>query len=196
MVRALCVLGPALSLLVAFYHCYRNQTGLVAHKRLLKNYPLIEDEAPTVDVYLPTCNEPLDLIGNTWQYITALQYPAGRISVFVPDDGADDGIRSLAKRFDFNYIRRPNRPDLKKAGNLRYAFSQTSGKFYTVFDADFCPRPEFLLETVPNLLAHQHRAIRQTPQFFHSSGDQTWTEQGAGAMMELVYRVMQTSRDA
>lgn len=196
MVRALCVLEPALSLLVAFYHCCRETNGPCCPQRLLKDYPLVRDEAATVDVYLPVCNEPLDLIENTWQYITALQYPAGRISVFVLGDGADDGVRSLAKRFDFNHIRRPNRPDLKKAGNLRYAFSQTSGEFYTVFDADFCPRPEFLLETMPYILADKRRAILQTPQFFRSSDDQAWTEQGAGAMMELVYRVMQTSRDA
>ncbi|CAN0312789.1 unnamed protein product, partial [Hapterophycus canaliculatus] len=37
-------------------------------------------------------------------------------------------------------IRRPNIPELKKAGNLRYAFARTSGQVLVIFDADFCPR--------------------------------------------------------
>lgn len=37
-------------------------------------------------------------------------------------------------------IRRDNRPEMKKAGNLRYAFARTSGEAVVIFDADFCPR--------------------------------------------------------
>ena len=104
-------------------------------------------------------------------------------------------VQSLAKRFDFNYVCRPNRPELKKSGNLRYAFAQTSGDFFAVFDADFCPRPDFFAETMPYLLADNKRAILQTPQFFRSLGTQVWIEQGAGAFQEYTYRLMQPCRD-
>ncbi|KAI4098831.1 MAG: hypothetical protein L6R37_006285 [Teloschistes peruensis] len=90
---------------------------------------------------------------------------------------------------------RPNRPELKKAGNLRHAFSETTGQFFTVFDADFCPRPEFLLETIPYMMTDPNRAILQTPQYFRSTPEQTWVEQGTGAMLENYYRVMQVSRE-
>lgn len=38
---------------------------------------------------------------------------------------------------------RPNGPESKKAGNLSYAFAQTSEELFAVFNADFRPRPDF-----------------------------------------------------
>lgn len=165
------------------------------HTRLLEASSITDDTAPTVDIYLPVCKEPLEVLENTWKHIIGLDYPENKKSVFVLDDGADATVKSLATRFDFNYICRPNRPELKKAGNLRHAFSLTSGEFFTVFDADFCPRTEFLLETLPYLMTDPRRAILQTPQFFRSTGNQTWIEQGAGGIMEYCYRMLQQCYD-
>ncbi|KAL9130969.1 MAG: hypothetical protein Q9217_000958 [Psora testacea] len=166
-----------------------------AHKKLLEDNPLTEATAPTVDIYLPVCKEPLEILENTWSHVAAVQYPAGKKLVFVLDDGAADSVRAMTQRFGFQYITRPNRPELKKAGNLRHAFAQTSGDFFAVFDADFCPRPDFLLEMVPRHMADEKIAILQTPQFFRSTGNQTWTEQGAGSVQEYFYRLVQTCRD-
>lgn len=87
-------------------------------------------------------------------------------------------------------IRRDNRPELKKAGNLRYAFNRTRGEIIVIFDADFCPRPEFLRETTP-YFAKEDLAILQTPQFFRCREEQTWVERGAGVTQELFYRMVQ-----
>lgn len=87
-------------------------------------------------------------------------------------------------------IRRDNRPELKKAGNLRYAFARTSGEVISIFDADFCPRADFLRETLPYLV-DPSIGILQTPQFFRRLGRQTWVEQGAGACQEPFYRLVQ-----
>ena len=182
-------------LTVVFITIMGKELDLDAHKTTLDSHPLNGEEIPTLDIYLPICKEPLEIIENTWRCISALEYPKEKMSVFVLDDGADEAVKALAKRFDFKYICRPNRPDLKKSGNLRYAFSRTSGDFFTVFDADFCPRPDFFTETMPYLLADDKRAILQTPQFFRSQGSQTWIEQGAGAFQEYTYRLMQPCRD-
>ena len=91
-------------------------------------------------------------------------------------------------------IRRDNRPELKKAGNLRYAFNRTHGEIIVIFDADFCPRPEFLRETTP-YFAQEDVAILQTPQFFRSREEQTWVERGAGVTQELFYRMVQVNRN-
>ena len=177
------------------------ELNISSHRKLLEDHGISDDRpTPTVDIYLPVCNEPLVVLENTWEYIIALEYPKNKISIFVLDDGTDDdgagdAVKLLAKRFEFNYFRRPNRPQLKKSGNLRFAFSQTTGDFFTIFDADFCPRSDFLLETMPYLVADGKRAIVQTPQFFRASNQQTWTEQGAGASQELIYRLMEPSRD-
>lgn len=87
-------------------------------------------------------------------------------------------------------VRRPNRPELKKAGNLRYAFTCTSGEVILILDADFCPRPEFLRETLPYFM-NPSIGIVQTPQYFRWRKEQTWVEQGAAVTQELFYRMVQ-----
>lgn len=85
---------------------------------------------------------------------------------------------------------RTDRPLLKKAGNLRYAFARTSGEGIAIFDADFCPRPDFLKDTVPYLY-NTNVGIVQTPQYFRYKKEQTWVEQGAGVTQEFFYRMVQ-----
>ncbi|CAM9202326.1 unnamed protein product [Ectocarpus fasciculatus] len=147
---------------------------------------------PSVDVFLPVCREPTHLLDNTWKYVRALDYP--NVTVHVLDDGAKEEVRQLAEMHGFQYIRRTNIPELKKAGNLRYAFARTSGEVLVIFDADFCPRPEFLKETTP-YFKDRDVAILQTPQFFRYREEQTWVEKGAGVTQELFYRMVQVNRD-
>lgn len=106
-----------------------------------------------------------------------------RVDFFLPSD------RLLLSCAD---IRRDNRPELKKAGNLRYAFARTSGEAIVIFDADFCPRSDFLRETLPYLV-NPSIGILQTPQFFRRRDEQTWVEKGGGASQEFFYRMVQAS---
>jgi cellulose synthase/poly-beta-1,6-N-acetylglucosamine synthase-like glycosyltransferase len=165
------------------------------HKKVLEEHPVLPDTCPTVDIYLPCCKEPMEILENTYKHITQLQYPEGKLKVYVLDDGAMDSVRQLAESYGFNYICREDRPRLKKAGNLRWAFARTQGDFFTIYDADFCPRSDFLLELIPKMLANPKLAIVQTPQFFRTSDNQTWVEQGAGSVQELFYRIVQQNRD-
>lgn len=166
-----------------------------AHKQRVERYPITEETAPTIDVFLPVCSEELEILGNTWRHVTQLDWPASRIKVHVLDDGAKDTVRRLAEEYRFNYIVRGDRPRLKKAGNLRWAFSRTDGDFFVIFDADFCPRQDFIREMVVEQLDDERVAIVQSPQFFRVTDEQTWVEQGAGATQELFYRVVQVNRD-
>ena len=166
-----------------------------AHNKILEENPILPETAPTVDIFLPVCKEPIEILENTWKHIAAVTYPEGKKRVFILDDGGQEAVEILAHRFNFQYICRPNRPELKKAGNLRYAFTQTSGTFFAIFDADFCPRPDFLLELIPRHIADDKIAVLQTPQFFRSTGNQTWVEQGAGSVQEYFYRLVQPCRD-
>jgi len=150
---------------------------------------------PTVDIHLPICGEPINVLRNTWLHVFELvqAYP-GWARVYVLDDGADAQARELATSFGFTYIVRENRPWMKKAGNLRNAFAQTGGEFIVILDADFAPRPDLLAETLPYFEDPQI-AIVQTPQFFHTDRRHTWVERAAGAVQEIFYRSMQVSRD-
>ena len=153
---------------------------------------------PRVDIFLPICREPSELLRNTWtavsELIAAYQGPA---TAYVLDDGASDEARSMSESFGFSYIRRPDVPELKKdkkAGNLRYAFARTSAEFLMILDADFAPRRDFLAETLP-YMENPAIAIVQTPQFFRSSPEQSWIERAAGPIQEVFYRTVQVARD-
>jgi cellulose synthase/poly-beta-1,6-N-acetylglucosamine synthase-like glycosyltransferase len=116
------------------------------------------------------------VLKNTYDHVYALDYP--NFKVWVLDDGDDDNVRQLAESYDFNYIVRGDRPFLKKAGNLRSAFKFTSGEFSVIFDADFCPRTDFLKETIPYMQQDPLIAVLQTPQYFRVRKEQTWVEKG------------------
>ena len=168
---------------------------ITAHKSFLKGIYLKESTAPPVDVYLPVCNEPLELLENTWKHVAKLEYPASRISFFVLDDGARESVKLASQRFGFIYITRPDRSELKQAGSIRHAFAQTSGQFFTVFNAGNCPHSSYWLETIPYLVDDGNRAILQTPECFRSLAHQTWVERGAGPILENDSQLTQTCLD-
>jgi cellulose synthase (UDP-forming) len=150
---------------------------------------------PTVDVFLPVCGEPLDVLRNTWSAVSELVVGYQGLAVaHVLDDGGSDDARALAESFGFGYIRRPDLRAYKKAGNLRYAFARTDGEYVVILDADFAPRADFLAETLP-YLDDPTVAIVQTPQFFRESTQQTWVENSAGAVQEVFYRSIQVARN-
>ncbi|KAH6898001.1 family 2 glycosyl transferase [Thelonectria olida] len=166
-----------------------------AHLDRIAAHPITEETAPTVDVFLPCCYEPLEILENTYKYIAKLDWPASKLKIYVMDDGAQDQVRALAEKYGFIYHVRDNRPHLRKAGNLRWNFTRTNGDYFIIFDADFCPRADFIKELVVEHLADEKTAIVQSPQWFRSTPEQTWVEQGAGATQELFYRVIQVNRD-
>lgn len=149
---------------------------------------------PSVDVFLPICGEPLDVLSNTWQGVAELRarYP-GIVRPYVLDDGDSDDAARMAQSFGFGYIRRPIH-EHKKAGNLNYALPRTRGTHVVIFDADFRPRSDFLAETLP-YMDDPSIGIVQSPQFFRVHKNQTWVERGAGATLEVFYRSVQQSRD-
>ena len=150
---------------------------------------------PGVDVFLPICGEPIEVLGNTWAAVTRLlaSYP-GPAQAYVLDDGPSDEAQSLAESMGLAYIRRPGHRVHKKAGNLRYAFAQTSSEYILILDADFAVRPDLLAETLP-YLDDPAVAIVQTPQYFRQSPQQTWIENAAGAIQEVFYRSIQVARN-
>jgi cellulose synthase (UDP-forming) len=150
---------------------------------------------PDVDIYLPICGEPIEVLRNTWTGVFELihAYP-GLARAFVLDDGPSDEARDVSASFGYTYMRRPNTRQYKKAGNLNHAFGRTSAHFLVVFDADFRPRPDFLAETLP-YLDDPTVGIVQTPQFFRVNPNQTWVERAAGPILEIFYRAVQVSRD-
>jgi cellulose synthase (UDP-forming) len=197
----LLIFVPFLVFTVAYYlisvriNITSRNFDLVRHHDLVSKWE--PSSYPSVDVLLPICNEPLGVLRNTWTYVRRLaeHYP-GTVTPYVLDDGVDPAAAKLANEMGFEYLVRPNRGWYKKAGNLRHGYQQSGGDFLVILDADFCPRPDFLDETLPYMFAFPELGIVQTPQYFRVDRRQTWMERGAGAVQELFYRVVQVSRDS
>src|SRR5580693_3263954 len=166
---------------------------LAEHKRIVAGWrPLWY---PSVDVFLPVCGEPLEVLRNAWTHVAQLrQHYPGVVTPYVLDDSANPQIKAMARRFGFAYATRPNRGWFKKSGNLLYGFGISDSEYILLLDADFAPRPDLLDETLPYMDMHPDVGIVQTPQFFHVLDEQTWVERGAGAAQELFYRSIQTAR--
>jgi cellulose synthase (UDP-forming) len=150
---------------------------------------------PSVDIFLPVCGEPAEVLRNTWKHVDQLiQTYRGRVTAYVLDDSASSELKQMAREFGFAYAVRPDRGWLKKSGNLLFGYQISEGDFILLLDADFAPRHDLLDETLPYMDAFPRIGIVQTPQFFRVSDKQTWIERGAGAVQELFYRSIQTAR--
>jgi cellulose synthase (UDP-forming) len=166
---------------------------LAEHRKIVENWR--PWRYPSVDVFMPTCGEPIELLRNSWTYVAALRTAyRGRLTPYVLDDSGSPELKALAKKFGFAYAARPNRGWYKKSGNLKYGYEISDGEFILLLDADFAPRADLLDETLPYFDTFADVGIVQTPQYFHVADEQTWVERGAGAIQELFYRSIQTVR--
>ena len=166
---------------------------LAEHRRIVAGWRPMR--YPSVDVFLPTCGEPIELLRNTWTYVAALRAAyRGTLTPYVLDDSGSPELKALARKFGFAYAARPDRGWYMKSGNLKYGFEISDGDFILLLDADFAPRADLLDETLPYFYAFADVGIVQTPQYFHVVDEQTWVERGAGAIQELFYRSIQTVR--
>ncbi|HXR69759.1 MAG TPA: glycosyltransferase family 2 protein [Actinocrinis sp.] len=164
---------------------------LAAHRALVDSWrPAIH---PSVDVLLPVCGEPVEVLRNTWTHVALMAaHYRGEVNVYVLDDSDSPQLRRMAQEFGYVYAGRSNRGWYKKAGNLLYGYRISRGEFILLLDADFAPRPDMLDETLPHM-TDPSVGIVQTPQFFRVLDSQNWLERGAGAVQELFYRSVQTS---
>lgn len=148
----------------------------------------------TVDVLVPSYNEPLWVVRRTLLGAMRITYPH---KTFLLDDGRRPAMRELASELGCGYITRPNNEGAK-AGNLNWALAQTSGDLVAIFDADHVPLPTFLDRTV-GYFEDPKLAFVQTPQEYYNvesfqhvtkpDAKRSWHEQ------QLFYRVIEPGKD-
>ncbi len=125
------------------------------------------DRWPTVDVYVPTYNESLDIVRNTVYAAMDMDYPEDRFRVFILDDGRRPEFRAFAREAGCGYITRDNNLHAK-AGNLNAAMKKTDGELIAIFDCDHVPNRSFLQLTLGWFQRDAKLALMQTPHFFYS----------------------------
>ncbi|MET3768339.1 cellulose synthase (UDP-forming) [Marisediminicola sp. UYEF4] len=147
------------------------------------------DGAPiAVDVFITTYGEDLDVIRRT---VGAALRIRGAHTTWILDDGRSDEVRDLASELGARYVRRLSSGGAK-AGNVNHALSLSSAGYFAIFDADFVPSEEFLVETVP-FFSDEHVAFVQTPQTYGNLHNVI--SRGAGYMQAVFYRFIQPGRN-
>ena len=124
-------------------------------------------EWPTVDVYIPTYNEPLKVVRPTILAALDIDWPKDRLRVYVLDDGKRQQFREFCEEVGATHITRNNSRHAK-AGNLNAAMSKTEGEFIAIFDCDHIPTRSFLQVAMGSFLQDAKLAMVQTPHHFFS----------------------------
>lgn len=112
-------------------------------------------EIPLVTIQLPIFNEKY-VIKRLLTAISQLEYPKEKLEIQVLDDSTDNSIYETKKiveelqlaGYNIMHITRTNRVGFK-AGALKEGLAVASGKFIAIFDADFVPKSNWLLQTIP-----------------------------------------------
>nr|AMW91839.1 cellobiose synthetase [Rhizopus stolonifer] len=142
------------------------------------------DDLPQVDILVPCCGEPVDVILDTVRAACTMDYPVSSFRVRVLDDGASTELESAvaALRTEWPHLfyhtrGRQSGKVFAKAGNMNYALFTLQEKappeFCAIFDADSIPMPHFLRATLPHLLQTPEAVLLTTRQYFYNlpSGD-------------------------
>ncbi len=123
-------------------------------KKAVSEPPKRFEQLPPVTIQLPLYNERY-VVERLVEETVKIDYPKELLQIQVLDDSTDDTApfaEALVERYrnmgyPIEYHHRPNRHGFK-AGALQAGLETATGEFVAVFDADFCPPPDFLLRTV------------------------------------------------
>lgn len=145
----------------------------------------------TVDVFITTYNEPIELVARTAEAATGIRWPH---QTWILDDGARPEMRAVAERLGIGYLTRTSDWEGKarhaKAGNLNNALFQTSGEFLLILDADQIPEPE-ILDRMLGWFEDPEVALVQSPQWFSNVTD----ADPLGSQAPLFYGPVQQGKD-
>ena len=122
-------------------------------------------QLPSVDLYIPTYNEPIEVLEKTITGALCLDYP--NVSIWVLDDGRRPWLKEFCAAKGVGYLNRPDNAHAK-AGNINHALTRTSAEFVAIFDADFIVQRTFLMRTI-GFFSDPAVGIVQVPHAFYNS---------------------------
>src|SRR5210317_158168 len=152
-----------LALLLVFFYSLAQLNLLfnyLKHKKSGTHGLLIDlskkELVPYVTIQLPIYNEAY-VVERLLENIALMEYPKDRLEIQVLDDSTDASVEKTASLIkglqdtglDIVHVRRTNREGYK-AGALKEGLAIAKGSLIAIFDADFLPQKDWLLQTVPH----------------------------------------------
>ena len=134
-----------------------------------KPYPLPKDQNlwPSVDIFIPSYNEPLEVVKPCLLAALDIDWPQDKLHIYMLDDGSREEFEIYCKSIGVGYIKRKEH-NHAKAGNINHALTKTNGELIAIFDCDHIPTRAFLQITVGWMIHDQNIALVQTPHHFYS----------------------------
>lgn len=123
------------------------------------------DRLSSIDVVIPTFNEPAVILERTLMAAKGLVWP-GSVQLYILDDGKRDWLPALCKKWGVKYISRPDNASAK-AGNINHALTYLHGDFTLILDADFLVTPN-AIEKLIAPMQDKKVAVVQAPQEFYN----------------------------
>ncbi|MDD2658186.1 MAG: UDP-forming cellulose synthase catalytic subunit [Methylococcales bacterium] len=148
--------------------------------------PLPSDKSswPSVDIIIPSYNEPVDLVKITLAAARNVDYPSQKLNIYLLDDGGtaeklnspdeksresalarSSQLKRLCKQLNVSYITRARNINAK-AGNMNSALKHINGDLILVLDADHAPTVDILKKLAGSFIQDEKVFLVQTPHFF------------------------------
>jgi len=130
--------------------------------------PADQSQWPTVDLFIPTYNEPLSVVRSTILAASVMDWPADKLNIYLLDDGRREEFREFCVQAGIHYVTRTNNFHAK-AGNINAALKKSSGEYVAIFDCDHIPTRSFLQVAMGWFLRDRMLAVVQMPHYFFSA---------------------------
>lgn len=170
------------------------------------SYRLLGSRAPTVDICVTCCGEPVEIILNTVNAAIAQDYPTHSMRIMVLDDGRDDELRAQIDSLSRQSMLR-NGPRLLyrsrqsdggeashyKSGNLQYGLEELRklgpSEFFANLDCDMIPKKSWLRAMLPHLILDNQLSLVNPPQVLLPIRELHALE----ILLTMYYRIITTS---
>ncbi|MDP9268703.1 MAG: glycosyltransferase family 2 protein [Acidobacteriota bacterium] len=144
-------------IILAMYGLHRYQLVWMYYhnkKNKVTDPPARFAELPRVTIQLPIFNEQY-VVERLVESICKLDYPKDKLDIQVLDDSTDETVavaRAVVERYaalgnPVSYHHRDNREGFK-AGALQEGLKTAKGEFVAIFDADFVPPEDWLMQVI------------------------------------------------
>lgn len=212
------IIGMSLLLVAEIYASILLLLGLFINIWPLERKPatLPSDTSllPSVDVFIPTYNEPDEIIRITATAAAQIEYPGEKLNIYLLDDGGTQAkrnhpengmdawsrhyrLRQMAIDLGIGYLTRETNQHAK-AGNVNHALQHTGGDVVLILDCDHVPTRDILKNTISFFVADENLFLVQTPHFFINSSPVEKNLEGVAnpsGESDMFYRNMHPAMD-